>query len=319
MKKQKSKLQLDKELGLGGKFFWWKNKFFRYFVLSLIAGTVVVSVVFYGGEETASPDFQIQAVKIEEKYPRLANLFFKWDVSENEAKELAKWDVVIIDMEAQVNTPEGLKKLKTYNPQIKILAYITSQELTHHYSELKSTSLRRRLYNGFSDSWWLKSSGGGRLVWWPGTWLINVTDEAPVKDGKRWNDYLPEFVTREILNSGLWDGVFYDNAWDSVSWLPSGDDVDLNGDGKAETASDLDAKWRAGMSKIFRRTKELAPGKIIVGNGVGGGNGKVYYNDLNGVAIEHFHKANWAEALNNYFFITSRSFKLQHREYRSTR
>lgn len=57
------------------------------------------------------------------------------------------------------------------------------------------------------------------------------------------------------------------------------------------------------MEKIFSRTKELAPGKIVVGNGVGGGNGKAYFANLNGVAIEHFHRANWTEAMNNYFFI----------------
>jgi len=283
-------------------FFWLKNKYLRYLVLSLVAGTVAVSAIFYGGQETPSPDFGIQTVKIEEKYPRVANLFFKWDISDAEAKELAKWDVVVIDMEAQVNTPDGLKKIKAYNPQIKILAYITSQEFTHHFSNLKSSSMRRRLYGGLSDDWWLNSSGGGRLVWWPGTWLLNVTEDCPQKDGKRWNDYLPEFVAREILNSDFWDGVFYDNAWESVSWLPSGDEVDLNSDGQAESARDIDQKWREGMNKIFRRTKELAPGKIVMGNG-----GKGYFNYLNGIAIEHFHKADWVGAMNDYFFILGKS------------
>lgn len=283
-------------------FFWLKNKYLKFLVLSVVAGTVAVSAIFYGGEEAPSPDFGIQAVKIEEKYPRMANLFFKWDISDAEAKELAKWDVVVIDMEAQVNTPEGLKKIKTYNPQIKILAYITSQEFTHHFSNLKSNSMRRRLYGGMDDNWWLESSGGGRLVWWPGTWLLNVTDDCSSAGGKRWNEYLPEFVSREILNSGFWDGVFYDNAWESASWLPGGDEVDLNGDNRAEAVRDLDQKWRDGMNKIFRRTRELAPGKIVMGNG-----GKGYFNYLNGVAIEHFHKADWVSAMNDYFFILGKS------------
>ncbi len=299
MFKDKTKIKKDYESPeFEAGFFWLKNKYLKYFVFSLVAGTVAVSAIFYGGEETSSPDFGIQTVKIEEKYPRIANLFFKWDISDAEAKELAKWDVVVVDMEAQVNTPEGLKKIKTYNPNIKILAYITSQEFTHHFATLKSTSMRRRLYGGFSDGWWLKSSGGGRLVWWPGAWLLNVTDDCPEGDGKRWNEYLPEFVSREILNSNFWDGVFYDNAWESVSWLPGGDEVDLNGDRQADAGGDVDRKWRDGMKKIFQRTRELAPGKIVMGNG-----GKNYFNYLNGIAIEHFHKADWTSAMNDYFFI----------------
>jgi hypothetical protein len=305
--KQKQKIKIDHDApGVRVGFFWSKQGFLRYVVLSLVVGTVAFSAIFYS-EESPSSDFLIQTVKMEEKYPRVANLFFKWDVSASEAAELAKWDVVVIDMEAGINTPENLKKIKELNPQIKILAYITSEEFTSNVSKLKSSSLRRKLYNGISDNWWLNSSGGGRLVWWPGTWLLNVTEDSPTDGGgKKWNDYLPEFVAREILSSNLWDGVFYDNAWDSVSWMPSASEIDLNHDGQAESTTISDQKWREGMNKIFRRTRELAPGKMIVGNAVGGGNGKIYYANVNGVAIEHFHKSNWTDALNNYFFISSR-------------
>ncbi len=304
MSEQKQKIKIDHDApGVGVGFFWLRNKYLKYLVFSLIVGTAAVSAIFYSGEEPQSSDFEIQAVKMEEKYPRVANLFFKWDVSAGEAAELAKWDVVVIDMEAAINTPENLKKIKEYNPQIKILAYITSQEFTSNVYKLKSNSLRRKLYTGMSDNWWLNSSGGGRLVWWPGTWLLNVTEDSPTDGGgKKWNDYLPEFVAREILSSNLWDGVFYDNAWESASWMPAGDEVDLNGDGQAETITTLDQKWREGMQKIFRRTRELAPGKIIMGNG-----GKIYYNYLNGIAIEHFHRANWVEAMNNYFSIQKKA------------
>lgn len=302
-----SSFQIEQNGGIGIKFFWLKNKYFKYVIfLSLAAGVAVGGFFLNKKEEIYSP--LVPQISIEEKYPRLANLFFKWDITDEEARELAKWDVVVIDMEAQVATPENLRKLKQYNPQIKILAYITSQEFTTHFSHLKASSLRRKLYQGLStDKWWLKSKNGGRLMWWPGTWLINVTDDAPLSSGKRWNDYLPEFVANEILSSGLWDGVFFDNLWQSISWLPSGDEIDLNGDGVAESQEVVDEKWREGMNKILKRTKDLAPGKIIVGNGVGGWNIKPYYKNINGVAIEHFHKANWQEAMANYFFILEKS------------
>ncbi len=309
MSKQKQKIKLNNDSKeFKDKFFWLKHKYFKYAVLlSLTAGAVVGGYIFEKKEGVSLP--LVPQVKIEEKYPRLANLFFKWDISDEEARELAKWDVVVIDMEAQISTPDNLRKLKEYNPQIKILAYITAQEFTTSVSHLKASTMRRQLYDGFSDSWWLKTKNGGRLMWWPGTWLINITEDAPIVGGKKWNDYLPEFVAQKILSTGLWDGVFYDNAWQGISWLPSGDDIDLNGDGRAESVGDLDKKWRAGMIKIFRRTKELSPDKIIVGNGVGGWNGLAYFNNLNGVAIEHFHQANWPDALGNYFFINEKSQK----------
>lgn len=300
MPKQKPKIKFYSDVpGMGAGFFWFKNKFLKYFAFSLLAGTLVASAVFFNQNGSLPADFSIQVVNMEAKYPRLANLFFKWDISDGEAKELAKWDVLVIDMEAGVNTPENLKKIKEYNPQIKILAYITSQEFTSNVYKLKSSSLRRKMYSGLSDRWWLNSSGGGRLVWWPGTWLLNVTEDCPTDGGgKKWNDYLPEFVSREILSLSYWDGVFYDNAWESASWMPSGNDIDLNHDGKAESAVMLDQKWREGMNKIFKRTRELAPGKIVVGNG-----GKGYYNYLNGIALEHFHRADWVSAMNDYLFI----------------
>ena len=63
------------------------------------------------------------------KYPKLANLFFRWDITPAEAKDLAKWDILIIDMDVQTYSPNSLKLLKQYNPNIKLVAYLASQEI----------------------------------------------------------------------------------------------------------------------------------------------------------------------------------------------
>ena len=275
------------------------KKYFKYLFFSIIGGTILVSAFLYTQKNSEEiHDFTMQAA-IEEKYPRLANLFFKWDISNEEARELAKWDLVVIDMEAQARTPEGLRKLKEYNPDIKILAYITSQEFTSTFYTLRADSMRRKLYSGFSDKWWLETDGGGRVVWWPGTWLLNVTNEAPRnRYGQRWNEYLPEFIAREVLSTGFWDGVFYDNAWETASWLPSGGELDINNDGRADDPGEVDGKWQEGMRKIFSKTRQLAPGKIVMGNG-----GKVYASHLNGIAIEHFHRMDWSWGMNDYLAV----------------
>ncbi|MDI3496579.1 MAG: hypothetical protein PWQ35_600, partial [Patescibacteria group bacterium] len=64
--------------------------------------------------------------EIKSTYPRLANYYLKWDLNTKEAQELAKWDLLILDMEVQENSPEALKEIRRLNPDIIILAYITS-------------------------------------------------------------------------------------------------------------------------------------------------------------------------------------------------
>ncbi len=55
-------------------------------------------------------------------YPRLANYYLEWSLSDEEALNLAKWDLLILDMEVQENSPEAILKIRNYNPNIKILA-----------------------------------------------------------------------------------------------------------------------------------------------------------------------------------------------------
>jgi len=279
-----------------GKF---SKRYLKYLLFSILGVAMATTVFLYEKKEVNPPELRTQSINMEEKYPRLANLFFKWDITDVEAKELARWDLVVIDMEAGIKTPENLKKIREYNPNIKILAYITTQEFTYREDLLKESVLRRKIYKDFREDWWLKTDQGGRVVWWPGTWMINITDGAiPDENGKRWNDYLPEFITKEVLSTGYWDGVFYDNAWDEASWLPSGKELDFNEDGVADGAKEIDKKWQEGMEKIFQKTRELAPGKIVMGN-----SGKTYAKSLNGITIEHFHQMDWAWGMNDYFTV----------------
>ena len=61
--------------------------------------------------------------------PKRANYYLSWEISEIKARELAKWDLLILDMETQVNSLGALKKIKELNPNIVMLVYITPQEI----------------------------------------------------------------------------------------------------------------------------------------------------------------------------------------------
>ncbi|HEX9664717.1 MAG TPA: putative glycoside hydrolase [Patescibacteria group bacterium] len=249
-------------------------------------------VIFLTGLILLLPNFSLAAHQPNHQFPKLSNYFLKWGVSDQEAKELARWDLLIIDMEAQVYTPQNLKKIRQYNPDVKILAYITSQEIRKDAPALDKRTLRSQLYGGIHQQWYLKNSSGQNLNWWPGTLLLNITDQSPGNYG--WNDYLPQFVADKILSTGLWDGVFYDNTWPDVSWVSG--QIDLNNDQAAEPPLVVDAAWRSGMEKILRETRLLAgPHVLIVGN-----KGDSYFSHLNGSLIENFPGYGWTEQLGNY-------------------
>lgn len=225
--------------------------------------------------------------------PKRANYFLGWSIDEKTAHELARWDLLILDMEIQVSSLASLKKIRELNPNIKILAYIAPQEVQRDVY-LSGSVMRVKLMNQLSSSWFLTNSFGSRLSWWPGSWIFNVTDQAPVVRGQRLNQVIPKFVANEVLATGLWDGVFYDNAWDNITWFV-GNDIDLNRDGLADT--NLDLAWQAGMRFIYNETRRLAGSKFII---VGNSDARVYRNELNGMMLENFRPENWTRLMQAY-------------------
>ena len=44
--------------------------------------------------------------------PKLANYYLNWDLSETQAKDLSKWDLLVLDMEVQARHPDLLQKFQ---------------------------------------------------------------------------------------------------------------------------------------------------------------------------------------------------------------
>lgn len=244
-----------------------------------------------------------RAAAVKPIYPRLANYFLKWEISPSEAKELAKWDLLILDMETAENSRAQLIKIRQLNPKIIILAYITSEEILDDVSGYDMASLRQGLAGGFFDGWWLRDQHGNKVSNWPYTKMFNLTDGAlPNASGQRLNDYLPQFVADKIAATGLWDGVFYDNTWGDISWLNNGN-LDLNNDGASDTPAQADIAWAAGFKKMLAKTRALTgPNFIIIGNGhVYDG----YQSIMNGMMLESFPPpwedgGTWTAAMKTY-------------------
>jgi hypothetical protein len=225
-----------------------------------------------------------QAASLPKTYPRLANYYLKSPISIAEARQLARWDVVILGFQLQYTSPEIFPVLRELNPDILLLAYVPSEEIPLTYREKTDPGHPEyQLVAGVPDAWMLTDASGGRLSNWPGTEMVNVTFRAPVVDGRQWNTYLPTFVHDHVMKTGCWDGIFYDNVWQNISWLNSGN-IDLDASGIAESADALDAAWFEGMQSLLAYSRTLE-GKdaIIIGNG-----GGRYYTSMNGRLIEDF-------------------------------
>ncbi len=248
---------------------------------------------------------ETRAITVKNTYPKLANYFLKWSIADYEVSELAKWDLLVLDMEVQENSRANLIKIRELNPDIIILAYITSQEANadiYNSPWSYNASLRKKLLNGLDDGWWLKDKNGQRITFWEGTYMLNLSDGAKSNSSnKKWNDYLPEFMAKEVISTGLWDGVFYDNTWSDITWVKG--DVDIYNTGQIKSTSEIDNAWAEGNKKMLKKTRDLiGPNYLILGNG------KIYdgyQNLLNGVMFEGFpaeweSSGNWGGIINTY-------------------
>jgi len=242
--------------------------------------------------------------KIEEnKNPKLANYYLKWLINDSETMELSKYDLLVLDMEVQVNSRQNLIKLRQLNPDIIILAYISSEEIRNDITDNRDAKLRRKLFSQIKNDWWLKSASSSKLSSWPGTWLLNLTNQSPEVDGERWNTILPRFVKENILDTGLWDGVFYDNVWHDISWL-NNSQIDINNDGYNEPIDEVNNQWIGGVETMLKTSRNLwGDNYIIMSNGSSFDGYQPY---LNGIMFESFptpweKDGQWQGVIQSYF------------------
>jgi len=142
-----------------------------YFLVALFSMTLGLVI----------PSYSWAAVELKSTSPRLANYFLHWTISDSEAQELAKWDLLILDAETAHRSPQALVKIRALNPSAILLAYLPAAEIRQDWSHLREVApLRYKLGQQVSDLWFLKNGAGERRSFWPGTWILNVTEQSPV-------------------------------------------------------------------------------------------------------------------------------------------
>jgi hypothetical protein len=226
-----------------------------------------------------------KAVTLPDEFPRIGNYFLDPNISDSEATQLAQWDIVIVGFETHYTSPNAFTIMKNLNPDIIILAYVTSEEVPEkHLLETDVNSPIYQLYHQLNehDDWYLKNSSGAYVNFWPDTRMLDVTGQ--------WSTVLPNYMATNIVNTNQnhWDGIFYDNCFNDVSWVDS-------------TITVSDSQWKDRMTTIMQNTREQLPKKIILCNS----NGK-FYSYINGRLIEAFPSDNdggWAGPMSKDFSV----------------
>jgi hypothetical protein len=222
----------------------------------------------------------VQSITAQDKYVRTANYYLMSGTSLETTQALGtlpKFDLLVLPAEAQLYNHDFFEHARQENPDIIILAYVPSVS----WNSIWEDDLHEQLYSGIRSDYWLRDKSGNRTSVWPGTNALDLNSG--------WSDYLAEFVDQEILSTGLWDGVFYDEVSDNISWV-----------GDLQTT---DEQWRQGYVNLFSKTRELAGSNtIIITNG---STNPTFQPYLNGRMFESFptpweNDGSWQTVVNNY-------------------
>jgi hypothetical protein len=221
---------------------------------------------------------------------RTAN-YFLLSGSTLETKEamdvLPKFDLLILPVEAQVYNANFFRHARAVNPDIIILAYVVSTSWNNNYW---NDTLHKQMLTGIQNDWWLTDGSGNKTSNWPGLTLLNLNSG--------WNDYLATFVARNVILSGYWDGVFYDDVGEGISYIGA---VDVNRDGQRDSAATADQLWRNGYVSLVSRTRALVGSKpIIVTNGSSRAELAPYVNGRMFEAFPTPWEGNWTTVMKKY-------------------
>ncbi len=234
-----------------------------------------------------------------DKFVRLANNYMKAGITlpSSDYDKLASYDVLVLPVEAQIFNPDIFDALRRKNPNIVILAYVPTKSYAKIWSENPLDTLHPKLKARVNDAERLHTPDGQILSVWPGTETYNVSTG--------WSDALASFVSQDVMSSGKWDGIFYDETSATISWL-NGGNVDVNNDGQKDDAATADRLWKDGMIHLFKTTRDLiGSGPIIITNGDSDRDLQPY---LNGRMFETFptpweYDGSWATVMNNYLHL----------------
>jgi hypothetical protein len=225
------------------------------------------------------------------RYPKLSNQLQLCCRQKHTIKELNQihyWDVAVVEVELIPNLPEYLGasgSIRKLNPGAIILGVFSAGDVYKSYDQ----PIHKAFYGMFLPGWYLYDVEKKPVPLFKidSEWTLaqNPTTEV--------NKQLPAFLSRNVLAENLIDGILYDWATTSVSWLnhrkPARNKaVDIDNNAKRDSDRKVDQLWTQGFSQMLRNSRATFPdGALILGDG-GWNNGYEYSPFLNGLMFEQF-------------------------------
>jgi hypothetical protein len=262
-----------------------------------------LGLVFAAIQILALLENSANAANLNPNYPRLANYYLASAFDQKTSDSLKKWDLLILNSDIARFDSSRVASIRSQNPNVVLLSYVDAMILVK-----RGASGFDRYYNSArllaaeasgSPGWWLYNQNGDHVVRWPNTWSLNLSDVSPGYNGRRWSEYLADFVRDEIMRDYSWDGVFYDDAHQFVDWMNKGN-LDLNNDRVKDNSSYINEHWSRGLQSLLERSKaNLGPAALIVGNG-----NFNFYQLANGRMIENFPNygnSDWDTLMGEYY------------------
>ncbi|MFC1788271.1 putative glycoside hydrolase [Patescibacteria group bacterium] len=216
----------------------------------IIITTLLFSLLF-----SLSPTLG-QAKTDPQQFVRTANYFLMSGPKLSDSKTmttLSKFDLIVIPAEAQVYNKTFFQTIRARNPDIIILAYVPAVSWNNQYW---NDPLHQKLKSGIRSDYWLRDASGAQKSVWPGTVALNLHSG--------WVDHLSNYVAQDIMRTGYWDGVFYDEVQDTIDYIGA---LDTDRNGVNDSAWEANTRWQAGFKKLFTLTRQKIGNKIILTNG----------------------------------------------------
>lgn len=193
-------------------------------------------------------------------------------------EKLAMFDVVAgPDTKIQSTTTDFVKRLRELNPDIVVVTYKGYGETLNLIESPHATiDLNYDFYSEMPEEWRAKFTNGSDVVFpnMPGRFLTNIFESCPPVRGQTFTEAIIDFIVNTILASGLWDGLFIDNAHPNVShYIPNCQepslidfDVNLNGQ-RDETPAQISEATREGWLSFWQKLRaKVGNNEIFIGN-----------------------------------------------------
>jgi hypothetical protein len=273
----------------------------RFIVVSFLAS------LFFGCAGTMN----LKKVQLPEN-PKIAAYWTSPVMDLAEADTLAKFHIVITDMDNMKNNYASLVRLKELNPKLKLLCYSNPMELWG-MSVLGNRPLQKQVLSEIENNrsaYWLKQPNGEPVIFWNGMKMLNLSVWCPSVKGERYDEFIARFLVKNVLNDNIWDGYFMDNSTGNIAWVggwKSNHGIDANLDGQTDNERLLDSAWYKGSAKFLNVIRQAKGEKfVMIGNK---GSLDFVSNDLlDGKMFEEFPNNylgdktadGWFQCLSNY-------------------